>query len=115
MRGEWQPAGFNVKEEFKNYMEHFLSSDEGRQFLKEVVWKNTETMKFVTEIPEEATVVIRSGKDEWWMEPSHCKKCENDFMAPGAKYCPYCRRKIVGISDGLRTIYDFSEEEEKEE
>lgn len=62
---------------------------------------------------EETTVVIQDGRDEWWCEPSHCQKCENDFMAPDAKYCPYCGRKIVGVSDGKRTIYDFNEEEEE--
>ena len=114
MSGEWRPA-FNLKEAIESYTEYFFGTDEGKQFLKEVIRKNTEKMTFEADIPEDSTVVIQSGKDEWWMEPSHCQKCENDFMASNAKYCPYCGRKIVGVSNGKRTIYDFNEEEEKNE
>lgn len=114
MHGEWQPTGFNLKEAIEKYMEHFFGTDEGKQFLKEVVWKNTEKKMFETEIPEGTTVVTQNGRDEWWMEPSLCHKCGNEFMASNAKYCPYCGRKIVGVSNGKSTIYDFSEEEEEE-
>ncbi len=115
MQGEWKPTGINLKEAIEKYMEYFFGTDEGKQFLKEVIRKNTEKMTFETEIHEEATMVIQEHKEEWWLEPSLCKKCEKEFMAPdeGAKYCPYCGRKIVGVSDGKRTIYDFNEEEEK--
>lgn len=115
MSGEWRPTGINLKEAIEKYMEYFFGTDEGKQFLKEVVWKNMEKKMFETEIPKETTVVFHNGNEEWWLEPSHCKKCENSFMAPDAKYCPYCGRKIVGVSDGMRTIYDFNEEEEKDE
>lgn len=56
------------------------------------------------------TIVAESECNEEWYLPYYtCNSCDEAFMAPEAKYCPYCGKKIVGIStsNGKTKEYTF--------
>ena len=52
--------------------------------------------ELIKESRDTTTVTLSDCNEEWYCHTQICDSCGDEFMSPGAKFCPGCGKEIIG-------------------